>query len=238
MLHRVLMLIVSANMLLPGCAHYESLTDLQHRHRQWVTLDSTPSPAHIYLEGKLSGITPMMLPLEVFQQQQTLLTAMPLYAHQFRQDVILSEGRLPERVLFYMDIPAASEEDQSIQEQTAKQPDHCGLSGAPVLYFAVDAYQLSEEHQRLLDCFFRQLDLALLLKLRVFGYADESHTEAYNADLSLKRAQSVAAFLTAKGIDAKQVESYGIGEVVTRNHKQMKMAKAINRKVNFEIIFR
>lgn len=44
------------------------------------------------------------------------------------------------------------------------------------------------------------------------GHTDGRGSEAYNFELSLRRARSVAASLAAAGVDAKRISSQGLGE--------------------------
>ncbi|MFP6681728.1 MAG: OmpA family protein [Gammaproteobacteria bacterium] len=48
--------------------------------------------------------------------------------------------------------------------------------------------------------------------VRVEGHTDSRGTDAYNQQLSQKRAEAVAAYLTAGGIDAERLSAIGYGE--------------------------
>ena len=74
--------------------------------------------------------------------------------------------------------------------------------------------------------------------IEVQGHTDERGNDAYNLDLSDKRAASVKQYLVDKGVDAVRLESQGYGETqpVDQNHNEAAWAK--NRRVAFLIIKR
>lgn len=83
--------------------------------------------------------------------------------------------------------------------------------------FAFNSSNLSEQGKTALQSFMSQLDLndkQLSVELvRVTGYTDELGTEKYNEQLSIKRAQAVASYLTAQyNLDVNVVEIEGMGE--------------------------
>ena len=50
------------------------------------------------------------------------------------------------------------------------------------------------------------------IRLRIDGHTDSRGSEAYNQDLSERRAKSVRDFLVSKGLSADRLESRGFGE--------------------------
>ena len=48
----------------------------------------------------------------------------------------------------------------------------------------------------------------------VEGYTDATGTVNYNEGLSQRRAQSVAAFLTASGVESARINAIGLGEKI------------------------
>ena len=74
--------------------------------------------------------------------------------------------------------------------------------------------------------------------LEVQGHTDERGDDAYNLDLSIRRAASVMQYLTSHGVDDKRLSSEGYGETqpVDRRHTQQAWAK--NRRVEFVILKR
>jgi OmpA-OmpF porin, OOP family len=74
--------------------------------------------------------------------------------------------------------------------------------------------------------------------IEVQGHTDERGNDAYNLDLSDRRAAAVKKYLADKGVDEKRLESQGYGETqpVDRNHNEAAWAK--NRRVAFLILKR
>jgi outer membrane protein OmpA-like peptidoglycan-associated protein len=70
----------------------------------------------------------------------------------------------------------------------------------------------------------------------VKGYTDSSGTEAYNQELSERRAKSVANFMIGKGVDAGRVTSIGFGEQFPIAGNDTEAGRQQNRRVELEII--
>ena len=64
------------------------------------------------------------------------------------------------------------------------------------------------------------------------GYADQRGSEAYNTNLSTKRAQKVTDILVEAGVDASRLTNNGIGEAASANSKA---ALQLQRKVTFKL---
>src|SRR5262249_18296237 len=77
-----------------------------------------------------------------------------------------------------------------------------------------------------------------ILLIEVAGHTDERGEDAYNLDLSDRRAASVVKELTAHGVDPKRLQSHGYGEArpVVNEHNEAAWAK--NRRVEFLILKR
>jgi outer membrane protein OmpA-like peptidoglycan-associated protein len=79
------------------------------------------------------------------------------------------------------------------------------------------------------------LDIQLI---EVSGHTDEQGDDAYNLDLSIRRAASVVRYLTGKGVDPKRLESQGYGETQPKDPGHTQAAYAVNRRVEFIILKR
>ncbi|MFD2055378.1 OmpA family protein [Mesorhizobium calcicola] len=66
----------------------------------------------------------------------------------------------------------------------------------------------------------------------VEGYTDATGTVHYNEGLSQRRAQSVAAFLTASGVEAARINPIGMGE---KNSRSPNPYDPVNRRVEMRI---
>ncbi|MGE0870440.1 MAG: OmpA family protein [Kofleriaceae bacterium] len=84
-----------------------------------------------------------------------------------------------------------------------------------------------------------------ILRLEVAGHTDERGDDAYNLDLSNRRAAAVVEYLTTHGskldprpIDPKRLESWGYGETRPIDRSSGPKAWAKNRRVEFLILKR
>ena len=67
------------------------------------------------------------------------------------------------------------------------------------------------------------------------GHADSVGSDAYNQRLSVRRAESVKAYLTSKGIAANRVYTEGKGEKQPVADNKTKEGRAKNRRVEIEV---
>lgn len=74
--------------------------------------------------------------------------------------------------------------------------------------------------------------------VEVQGHTDERGNDAYNLDLSDRRANAVREYLIGKGVEAQRLNAQGYGETqpIDRNHNEAAWAK--NRRVAFLILKR
>ena len=73
-------------------------------------------------------------------------------------------------------------------------------------------------------------------RLSVEGHTDDVGNDAANLDLSRRRAQSVVAALTRRGIDATRLTSDGFGETRPLVQAATPAARAQNRRVEFRVV--
>ncbi len=73
-------------------------------------------------------------------------------------------------------------------------------------------------------------------KLEIQGHTDDVGEDAFNMDLSQKRAESVKAYLVKKGVAEDRLIANGFGETVPVDPKTTKAARAKNRRVEFRLI--
>lgn len=75
-------------------------------------------------------------------------------------------------------------------------------------------------------------DLALI---EIQGHTDEQGDDAYNLDLSERRAAAVMRYLIDRGVEASRLTSRGYGETQPADPRHTQEAYAINRRVAFVI---
>jgi outer membrane protein OmpA-like peptidoglycan-associated protein len=68
------------------------------------------------------------------------------------------------------------------------------------------------------------------------GYSDAIGNNKYNMNLSLKRAESVAAYLVSKGVDSNRINIYGFGSTNPIADNITVSGRAKNRRVTFKIV--
>jgi outer membrane protein OmpA-like peptidoglycan-associated protein len=72
--------------------------------------------------------------------------------------------------------------------------------------------------------------------ISIIGHTDNTGTDAYNAKLSVARAQSVVDWLVGKSIPADRLESEGRGETEPVDRNDTEEGRANNRRVEFVIL--
>ena len=103
------------------------------------------------------------------------------------------------------------------------------------VYFAHDDDALEPRSSRELDQLVALLARYPAARLRIVGHTDASGAEAYNEDLSRRRAQAVVAYLEAAGVAPARLSSEGRGlrEAVADNATAR--GRALNRRVVAEV---
>ncbi len=70
----------------------------------------------------------------------------------------------------------------------------------------------------------------------IAGHTDNKGPEPFNKKLSLDRANSVATYLVAQGIDSKRIKTAGFGSSVPIGDNATNMGRAKNRRVEIKIV--
>ncbi len=101
--------------------------------------------------------------------------------------------------------------------------------------FDVDRYDIKSDFYRTLE------DVALVLReynktfINVYGHTDATGGAEYNQVLSEKRANAVADFLSANGINNNRLATYGYGEQYPLVTNDSIEGRATNRRVEIEL---
>ncbi|AUH66110.1 OmpA family protein [Paracoccus zhejiangensis] len=104
------------------------------------------------------------------------------------------------------------------------------------ILFATDSAAVSGPAQNDLYAVARNLNQYPNSRVEVVGHTDDTGRDAYNMDLSQRRAQSVAGILTAAGVNAGRVVATGRGESQPIASNATAEGRAQNRRV--EILIR
>jgi outer membrane protein OmpA-like peptidoglycan-associated protein len=109
------------------------------------------------------------------------------------------------------------------------------------IYFDLDSYEISERAAVELNKVAEILKRNPAIKILVKSHTDSRAPDAYNLDLSDKRAKSAVDYLISQGINANRLEGKGYGETELLNHcsNNVRCTEAehlINRRTEFVII--
>jgi outer membrane protein OmpA-like peptidoglycan-associated protein len=105
--------------------------------------------------------------------------------------------------------------------------------------FEFDSAVIRPSSYKVLDAIAETLDdNPDVTKVEVGGHTDERGPDAYNLDLSKRRAAAVVAYLVAHGVEAARLTSEGYGERVPKDPGHDERAWRVNRRVEFTILSR
>lgn len=71
--------------------------------------------------------------------------------------------------------------------------------------------------------------------VHVLGHTDSIGSESYNQQLSLRRADSVAAYLSARGVSSERLRTEGRGEFEPRASNETEAGRQLNRRVDIVV---
>jgi peptidoglycan-associated lipoprotein len=80
------------------------------------------------------------------------------------------------------------------------------------IFFAYDAYDVSDDSKKILDTQVAWLKSDPTIKITVEGHCDERGTREYNIALGERRANAVKTYLTANGIDGSRIKTVSYGK--------------------------
>lgn len=103
-----------------------------------------------------------------------------------------------------------------------------GAAG-PIL-FDFDRYNLKPDVRRIVERIGRTLHSAGIDGVRVYGYTDDEGTDAYDMELSRRRAEVVAIELVDVGLDARRIAIVGRGKHDPVGDNRMPVGRAQNRR--------
>ena len=101
------------------------------------------------------------------------------------------------------------ETGSQLTEQEIKEAQ---LRETQTVYFAFDNSTISSDYEDMLAAHAAFISKDPALKVRIEGHADERGTPEYNIALGERRAEAVAKYLQALGVQADQIEVISFGE--------------------------
>jgi len=121
-------------------------------------------------------------------------------------------------------------------ETPPSAPQRIDLRG---VNFETNSDRLTEESRQILDGAAASLQSAMaqapLLKVQVAGHTDNVGSSAYNQRLSQARAQAVADYLSAHGVDGTRVSAIGYGDSQAIALNDTAEGRALNRRVELKM---
>lgn len=104
------------------------------------------------------------------------------------------------------------------------------------IFYPTGAYSLEETSLSELERVFRFLMQNPEVRIEIGGHTDNVGSEAFNKDLSLKRAQAVAGYLIGRGIPPGRVQAAGYGFDQPAASNQTEEGRALNRRTEMKIL--
>ncbi|MBF6057245.1 MULTISPECIES: OmpA family protein [Thiomicrorhabdus] len=103
-------------------------------------------------------------------------------------------------------------------------------------FFALDKAELTDDAKTKLDAYAEYMQNHPQKSLAIQGYTDSQGSEAYNMELSQKRADAVKAYLVSKGIAAERMAAVGEGESNPVADNSTPEGRAQNRRVELALL--
>ncbi|HEX7414795.1 MAG TPA: OmpA family protein [Bacteroidia bacterium] len=107
--------------------------------------------------------------------------------------------------------------------------------------YPTQEYKVSPQAAEKLNTIVAQMKKNTQLKLEIYSHTDATGDDAFNLDLSKKRAFAVSDYLISKGIDKARLKAIGMGETKILNRclngeKCSEKENEINRRTEFKFI--
>ncbi|HEU4961340.1 MAG TPA: OmpA family protein [Sphingomonas sp.] len=138
----------------------------------------------------------------------------------------------------YMD-----KQERELREKTAgtdvrvtRQGDNLVLNMPSNVTFAYDSATVQPQFQATLDQVAQVLSQYNETYIDVYGHTDSTGSEAYNQQLSERRADSVAAYLESRGVQSARIGTRGFGETQPIAPNDTDAGRAANRRVEIRIV--
>lgn len=109
------------------------------------------------------------------------------------------------------------------------------LVNLPEVTFAVDSSTISPQMRDVLDRVAQSMIQYPNSLIDVMGHTDSTGSDAYNLDLSRRRAEAVTNFLVSRGVARRRIESIGYGEQYPIADNTTEEGRARNRRVEIRI---
>lgn len=128
--------------------------------------------------------------------------------------------------------------ERARNEDLAERLENEGKVDLYGIYFDTDKAVLKPQSEATLQQVLGVLTSKPALRIAVAGHTDSQAGDAYNMDLSKRRAQAVVAWLTNKGVAADRLEPQGFGETQPVADNASPAGRALNRRVEIRDLSR
>ncbi|MBW0144173.1 OmpA family protein [Sphingomicrobium clamense] len=116
-----------------------------------------------------------------------------------------------------------------------RQGDNLLLRMPSGITFAFDSYAVQPEFQGTLNEIASTLNAYESTYIDVMGHTDSTGSDAYNQTLSERRAQAVANYLTAQGVNRARIATQGYGESSPIADNSTEAGRQQNRRVEIRV---
>lgn len=151
-----------------------------------------------------------------------------------------SEDSSSYHVRVYMDnicITPLRENNECICNQSEQKPFEPGRTyRLNNIQFDLDKATFKPQSYAEMDNLIRVLRKYPKMMIQLNGHTDSLNTDAYNIDLSNRRARAVFEYIVSKGISNKRLTWKGFGETKPITDNTTEEARAVNRRVEFLVI--
>lgn len=203
-----------------SCASKEEVVQLQ----MGLEVVSQPEKAEVRYRGKSLGETPVQLDVKTYEDLQSIVAA--------KEDLAIVEKRLrilsPDRAQLIFKF---GKEEQSPIAKVIGVENVLIFDYSEKVAFDVEKFDLKPEFLPILNT---QADILTVYfpraEVYVCGYTDATGSEEYNLRLSLKRAQAVADYLVARGVDKERLKIRGFGKQYPVESNASAAGRALNRR--------
>jgi len=135
-------------------------------------------------------------------------------------------------------------QEQELRRRTAgtgvdveRQGNELVLTMPSGITFAHDRFDVQPQFQPTLDQIAQTLSAYPATMIDVYGHTDSTGSDAYNQSLSERRAQSVASYLSGRGVQAVRIATRGFGETqLIHNPDDTEAERQANRRVEIRIV--
>ncbi len=131
-------------------------------------------------------------------------------------------------------VVVAEEETETVVELPAPEPVQ--LPETSAIGFKLNSAKLKESSYPALDKIVAFMNGHSDYDIVITGYTDTTGKADYNKSLSLKRAKSVAKYLTEKGVAGQRIKTEGMGEENPIATNETLEGRRKNRRVEFTIV--